>query len=528
MRDTRETRPTPPVRREEPDIGQGAPAETELDTSSTETIFVRDFRVEDAAFVSEADIQAALGPYKGRDLTMAQIQEAVGKVTELYRQAGYPVARAYLPRQTIEDGVIVIRVLIGVYGSTGLENDSLVKDFVISSTLGSNLREGKPVRGKDLERAVLLIGDMPGAELPTLNMGPGQAQGSTDFFVQVPRGKRIGAYFSLDNMGSRYTGRWRFGAGMEVNSPLGLADRLMVYGLTTDTADLTSVAVYYAFPLGGSGLRLEVGYSHVAYSLGEEFEILEASGRADTFEANLSYPLIRSASRNLYLSLGLAHKTTEDEYGALDFSEESLSNVGKLSLRYEAWGHAFGRPLYATVGAGLVFGSLRLPGDQKPFARGTDGGFSYVNLDFMANLSITDDLFFILTASGQKSLGQNLDSAEQFNVTGSNGVKAYREAVSGDNGYLVGAEFRHRLPWFAGHKLDHFLGVFGDVGGWSYERAPFPEKRSDTLSDIGLSYTLAYGPVGLQARLARSLGRYPTELRPEPRTLGTVLLTVAF
>jgi hemolysin activation/secretion protein len=499
-----------------------------MDLTATETIFVRDFRVEEAVFVSESDIQEVLAPYKGRDLTMAQIQEAVAKVTELYRRAGYPVARAYLPRQTIENGLIVIRVLIGVYGSTGLENNSRVRDFLIASTIRSNLEPGQPVRHKDLERAVLLIGDMPGALLPTLNMGPGKEQGTTDFFLQVPRGKRIGAYFSLDNMGSRYTGRWRLGAGLEVNSPLGLADRLTVYGLTTDSSNLMSLAAYYAFPLGASGLRLEVGYSHVAYRLAEEFEILEASGWADTLEAKLSYPLIRSAAHNLYVSLGFAHKVTHDQYRAVDFSEKSLSNLGNFQIRYEAWLQVFGRPLYASAGAGLVFGTFRIPEEQKAFARGADGGFSYLNFDFLANLAITDDFYFILTASAQQSLGQNLDSSEQFNVTGPNGVKAYREAISGDNGYLVGAEFRHRLPWFGHRELDHFLGVFGDIGGWSYQRAPFPEKHRDTLSDIGLSYTLAFGPVGLQARLAQSLGRYPSELRPEKRTLGTVLVTVAF
>ena len=84
------------------------------------TIFVSDFKLEDSAFVSEEAVSAVLAPYRGRDLTMAELEEAVGKVTELYRQSGFPVARAYLPRQAIEGGVVTIRVLIGVYGSTEL------------------------------------------------------------------------------------------------------------------------------------------------------------------------------------------------------------------------------------------------------------------------------------------------------------------------------------------------------------------------------------------------------------------------
>jgi hemolysin activation/secretion protein len=280
--------------------------------------------------------------------------------------------------------------------------------------------------------------------------------------------------------------------------------------------------------LGGDGLRLELGYSRVNYELGDEFEVLEASGWADTFEATFSYPLIRSASRNLYLSLGVAHKRTEDEYRALDYSERSDSTLGRLSIRHEAWGSLFGRPLYARIGAGLVFGSFRIPDDQKWYSRGTEGGFSYATLDFLASLSLTEKLSLSLSASGQQALGSNLDSSEQFNVTGLNGVKAYREAISGDNGYLLGAELQYRLPGLPERSFEHYLGLFADLGGWSLEKGPFPEKRSDTLSDVGLSYTAVFGPVGLKARLVRGLGRYPEELKRESRTYASALLTVSF
>jgi hemolysin activation/secretion protein len=184
--------------------------------------------------------------------------------------------------------------------------------------------------------------------------------------------------------------------------------------------------------------------------------------------------------------------------------------------------------LYVRVGAGLVFGSFNIPEDQQWFSRGTEGGFSYANLDFLANLSLTEKLLLSFSASGQQALGTNLDSTEQFNITGSNGVKAYREAISGDNGYLLGAELLYRLPGVPEKKFDHYLGLFTDLGGWSFERAPFPAKRSDTLADIGLSYTLTFGPVGLKARLVHGLGRYPSELKDEPRTYGSVLFTVSY
>jgi hemolysin activation/secretion protein len=329
-------------------------------------------------------------------------------------------------------------------------------------------------------------------------------------------------------MGSRYTGRWRFGVGLDLNSPLTLADKLSIFGLTTDTSGLNSLSLSYSLPLGGHGLGLDLSYSQISYKLGEEFAVLDASGRAETFEASLNYPLIRSAARNFYIELGGTYKNMKDAYEALDYSETTRSLAGRLNLRYQTWTSLLGKPLFMNIGGGLVIGNLHVPDDQKAFARGTDGGFSYVTLDFLANLSLTDNLLFSFTASGQKTLRTNLDSSEQFNVTGNYGVKAYRESISGDNGYLLGGELLYQLPGLPERNLFHYLGVFADLGGWSYERAPFPEKRRDTLSDVGLSYTFGFGPVGLKARLARSLGDYPSELKPESRTYGSVLLTMSF
>jgi hemolysin activation/secretion protein len=384
------------------------------------------------------------------------------------------------------------------------------------------------VRRADLERAALIIGDMPGAALPVLNMGPGQKPGATDFFAEVPRGKRFGGYLTSDNMGSRYTGRWRFGAGADVNSPLGLADKLSVFGLTTDTRGLTTVGVNYAFPLHPDGLRLDLGYSHVYYELGDDFEDMKAHGTADIFQGTFSYPLIRSGSRNLVLSLNIAHKRMEDRYDVFEVRERSESTLGKLRLEHEAWGSVFGMPLHTKIGGGVTYGRFHMPSEAERDMdfRETEGAFGYAALDAAANLALSENWSFGVTASGQKAFGKNLDSSEQFGVTGFGGVKAYREVISGDNGYLLNAELKYRLP--GAGKLEHWLGAFVDQGGWNYEKSPYPEKRMDSLTDIGLGYYLTCGPFSARVQLAQGLGDYPSELKKESQTTLAAFFSLSF
>ncbi|MDR0550319.1 MAG: hypothetical protein LBI10_13070 [Deltaproteobacteria bacterium] len=87
--------------------------------------------------------------------------------------------------------------------------------------------------------------------------------------MQASKGQRFSGFLSSDNQGSRFTGRFRFMAGVDVNSPFNLGDKLSIFGLTTETQELNSASISYALPLGYSGLRLNLGFSEVFYRLGQ-------------------------------------------------------------------------------------------------------------------------------------------------------------------------------------------------------------------------------------------------------------------
>ena len=527
MQEAQTARPQAVPEKENPDIvkenGQGAPED-----QGGPSIFVREFKLENIEYLSEAEIQKVLEPYKGRNLTMGQLEEATRAVTDLYRKKGYTVAKAYLPKQTTSDGVIIIRVLIGSFAAPSSENESLVRDWFINKSLKNNLPEGKPVQRSELERAVLTIADMPGAAMPTLNIGPGQTPGTTEVFTQVPASKRFGGYIISDDMGSRYTGRFRFGAGVDVNSPLGIADKLSLFGLVTDTAGLYNFGVNYGFPLAANGLRLTLGYAHTKYQLGDSFEDMDATGTADVYQATFTYPLIRSSAQNLYLSLNIAHKDMEDRYDTFDYTKRDYSTLSKFGVVHELWTTLFGKPLFTRLGGYVTCGDFHFPSQQQRDLdyRDTEGFFGYGNLEFLSVLSLTDKWSLSVTGSGQKAFGKNLDSSEQFVVTGARGVKAYRETISGDNGYLFNAELKYKLPTIL--KWEHALGGFVDQGGWAYEKGPFPSPSMGDMTDIGIGYYANYGMFSGKVQLVQGLGAYPVGLKKESQTSVCASVMLSF
>ncbi|MDR1873169.1 MAG: hypothetical protein LBS60_14825 [Deltaproteobacteria bacterium] len=524
-REAQTARPTPEPRREESGIVDADPVAGPGASADEETIFVKGFNLEHIPFINVAEAQKLLEPFNNRNLTYNQIEEAVKVVSNLYRASGYPVIVVYLPPQDLkaQDGFVILRSIVGSYGSVEVTNDSLVRSGFLKSMAKATFREGKPIRKKDLERLALLVNDLPGASLPRLQMGAGQTQGATDLNVQVPKGPRVDAFFSSDNMGSRYTGRWRFMAGIDLNSPFTIGDKLSVFTLTTGKRDLNSLALNYEFPLNNDGLRLNLGFTRVYYRLGKEMEDMDITGESEIYEGTLTYPIIRASNQNLNFSLNFAHKKMEDRYFGRWLVEASETNVGKMKMTYERWSTLLGKPFYARIGGGFTFGDFAIPDEEQRDSYGTDGAFGYWNLEFMANISFSPDWNFSLVATGQKSMDRKLDTSEQFYVTGSNGVKAYRESVSGDNGYLLNGELRFRLPSVG--VANHWLAAFADYGYWSNEEKIKGLNNSDEVSDIGLSYTLALPHFTLRTQLVHGLGSYPEEiLRKESETSVTFLL----
>ena len=499
----------PPQRAPLPAITEKEEPPLRLD--SEETLLINAFVIEGAEFISEADLQAEIASYKGKNLSMADIDAVTGKLTALYQAQGYLLARAYVAKQDATGGTLTIRIVMGRYGNVSIKNDSLVKDALLQKTFAS-LESGQVVTHAELERAMLLVYDMPGAQMPNITIAPGETFGTSDFEIETGASKRFDGYVLGDNHGSRYTGKNRLSGAFNINSPFGIADKLSLSAMVTDDADLLNGRIAYSFPLSANGLRAEVALAHTTYELGKEYRGLDATGKANTFEASLSYPLIRSRDQNLYLRAGYAHKELRDEIGIVDFVTKKDSDAATLGADYEKWGRLFERDFYSSISAGVSFGRLSFDDPAQKLANqmGADtvGSYSRLNLRIAGNYAIADKLSASLVFSAQKALNdKNLDSTEQMLISGPDGVKAYRESVMGDNGYMFNAELRYALPPISG--FNHSVGLFADIGRVYIEDGQYVLDNGTRLSDVGIGYYANYKGFILGAQYARAIGARP-------------------
>lgn len=496
---------TPP-----PEIPVIVQEEKPLSLPDGEKLFVKEFKLDGALQADEVELAALLAPYRNRGLTMAEITEAANKLTIFYRNRGYLVAKAYVPRQDARDGILLIRIVLGTYGKFSLKNRSLIRDSLVQRVFDTTKKASPTVTQAGLERAILLVGNMPGSKIPTVTIAPGAAPGTSDFEVSADAGQRINGYLMADNQGSRYTGKKRLYGGIDVNSPLGIADRFSISGMTTKQTDLWNLRLAYGLPLASNGLRAEIAASYTTYQLGGIYSDLDATGTAKVVEGTISYPIKRSRDENYDLSLNMAYKDLKDDLREVDSRNPREAFVGTLTLQREAYGTLFGHNLHTLVSGGFSFGTLEINSEeQRELNRAgadTGGFYSKANLAFSTNLELTERLSARGSFKLQQVLsGNNLDSNEQFFISSISGVRAYSESIGFDNGTLVNAELRYALPSL--FDVKHAVGLFFD-NGWAYaEKGGYTTNDSFMLNDVGMGYYLNFKQLFCNVQMAQALGK---------------------
>lgn len=487
-------RAAPPLPESSPSIPIAAPApDTTLPGGATVALTAVRFSG-NSRFTGE-QLSAVLGDVTGKSFDLAGLQGLAQRISAHYRSAGYPFARAFIPEQTLADGMLQIVLVEGRYSKISTTGDARLAPA--AQGFLADLAPGSVIAAASLERATLILGDQPGIRIAPL-IRPGQQPGTGDLVIDVSPTAAFQGELGLDNHSNRYTGEYRARASLQWDSRFMLGDQITVRGNRTDEGQWLG-SLGYGLPLGVSGLRGNVGYAHTRYTLAKQFASLDATGKADITSVGLSYPLIRSAQTNLSLAGSYQHKQLDDRQGATNTRTDKMSKVIPVSLQFDQRDSLGGGGI--TYGSfGYTTGNLDLDAALKAAdatSARTQGSFNKWNLD-IARVQATP--MRSLTLFGRLSAqwaGKNLDSSEDFGLGGANGVRAYPVGEGfGDTGWLLQIEARYQMGDVAPY-------AFYDRGHTKTNHAPWAagiNKRE--LSGFGVGVRHASGPWSVDASLA--------------------------
>lgn len=471
-------------------------------TDSTIKVVVKGFRFSGiTGMATETELQELLQAAIGKEQTLNDLQKLAQLVTSHLRVKGFFLARAYLPKQDITEGIIEIAVIGGNADGAAtirIKQPARIKTQILNNMIAQAMQPGEPLRTEEIERAMLLINDLPGISAKGA-LEQGATYGSTKFLLDVTEGPLMSGGISADNFGNRYTGVWRGTGFANINDPFGIGDQLFLSMVGAE--NLYQGKAGYSSQILPNGLKGTISFDALYYKLGKELASLDANGYANTFSAGLSYPILRSRTFSLWTDATYNYRMLDD-YAGNNLVKNRDIHVGTLGVTSSSYDRLGGGG-QTSARLSITTGDLQLgnsvDADNDAITAKAAGSYARFNYSVFRLQYLAKDLSLFGSVNGQLATG-NLDSSEKFILGGSSGIRSYPVGeASGDEGHLLAVELRYDTPLPKSYGNLQLFG-FLDTGTitlhkklWTNAVTSATNKNSYWLtgSGIGLNYSLS-------------------------------------
>ncbi|MDG5496928.1 ShlB/FhaC/HecB family hemolysin secretion/activation protein [Niveispirillum sp. BGYR6] len=536
LRDVERNIPKPPP--PTPSVPNLAPALPDDDfLKEGQTVRVTGFKIE-ASLIAEKELQAELASYVGRDCTLGDLKEAAARISRYYAKRDL-LARAVLPRQTLEGGIVTIQVLEARMGRVKIDPTSKARlnPAQAEAFIHAQNPQGDAVRPGAIATGVSNLGIIPGLQAIGI-LDAGEQEGTTDVILKIQEPAMFSSTLVVDNNSAAEIGRLRGLAIATLTDASGYGEQASLIGQATKSSRYGQLVA--GAPVLDGRFWLEGSGAALAYDIPRSVNVTQPAGNAQTAGLTVRWLALQTSGEPVNLSLGVEHKWTQDKVGGLTTASNRLAGLTFSARRVmrDQWqgGGAF------VLDAALKVGNVDLSRNatNKALDRATadtQGNYAKLTLSASRRQALWQGGDLQISLSGQLA-SKNLNSAEQFSLGGMSGTRGYPvNAGSGDQGAMLGVELGHML-------LDNLrVATFWDGGliqqhkerwtGWEGVGSP---HNTYFQHDVGASVQwLPLDNMQLKTTLAKRVGpdagrgldlKVANERRAEMRAWMQLVLTV--
>lgn len=439
-----------------------------------------------------------------RGITVGMIETVADTITRYYREHGFILAKAYIPKQEVRDGIVTLTVLLGELGEVEIHNNKRYSSKTIQNIFKEDL--AKPITNDHIEEKLYLVNDLPGLSVQGY-FEPGSQVGDSKLNVNVTQEQWYDANLRLDNHGSDRSGKDRAFAQFLLHNPLTVGDELEVGVLESFLPqNSTYGSLNYSLPLFSPRLKWLVGGSTNDFVLGSGNPKASSvnssqniSGQSRDIDTAFTYQFKRSRVSNYSAGLKVSQIKSEMQIGNLNsgFLNSTVRNID-LSFDFDSLNEK-ARVLHQ--GSIVLVSSHFLSGgfegqNRSPYIL----NFDYSRLSFITVPFTNSESRLVMRLSGQYA-GTSLGSINQYSLGGPTRTRGFTvNEYYADDAVFGSADWIFKGPEFKGAKLfgerlDNLMQpfVFADLG---YGVARAFEQGSDAtnakLVDIGAGLKLNY------------------------------------
>lgn len=441
--------------------GEAEPSPIEPGVEPERCFEIRRIRLEGASLLGEADRAALLEPFEGQCLGSGQLNALLKAITDHYLGRGYVTTRAYLPQQDLADGELQVIVIEGRL--EGLDSSALASDRELAMSFPG--QTGEVLNLRELEQLVDQLGRLPSRQAQ-LELVPGEQVGGSRVQLKGQRDKAWRISLNRHNDGQNSTGEQQWGAGLDWDSPLGLADQLSLRGGGDAVSDRfrhsANQSLSYGLPYGWWTFNYSYSQSYYrTQGIGAGL-LFETDGQSKAHQVRGERVLHRDALSKTAVSLGISQLRTRN------YIDDSLIEVSSQRLSEAQLGFNHGRRIgsaFVNLDLGWQRGIGALDAQRSGDPRGGEPVARYrkysLTLSYLQPFQWWGESFsFDSLVNGQKS-EDVLFSPQRISVGGLSSVRGFKEqSLSGDTGGYWRNQLRWRKP-VAWEPLRPFVHEYG-------------------------------------------------------------------
>ena len=424
-----------------------------------------------SAVLTDAELDAIIKPYEGKQVQLNDIYAIVDKINALYNDKGYVTCRAFLPPQTITDGTVKLLLVEGRTGSTIVNNNKYTKTKYITNRM--HLAKGEIANIKQLNKDLLLFNATNSTQLRIM-MKAGTEPGTTDYEITAYEPMRDTWTIFEDNAGSDTSGEYRTGLFFNTKSLSGHFDAL---SLGTVISEGTKAAnVMYSRSLGRSGTKMNLVYSTNAVEVvkGDYEDMIK--GHANSYAIGFTQPIVVNETTRTELSLDYNRQNSKTDF----MPAGTRFNIADDSVQDFSLGFAM-----TNYGASHVFyqkhSYVRGYSESAPdMSAQNSQNFGFYKFNAMYQKLYKAGQMWSLRADAQWSGSDGMVSSRQFYMGGMYSVRGYKENyLGGESGFTFSAEYA--VPVINKNTSAFTFFDYGHVYGNGQS-----DDQHNVLSSVGL------------------------------------------
>lgn len=439
---------------------------------------VNEYRVEGAEQLTTGELEVVLAPFLGPGRELADIESARAAVEKAYSDRGFQTVTVAIPRQTVRDGVVVLKVTEGRVGRLRVNGARWYSPRDIKLQAQS-VAEGTVPNFEALVSDIVVLNGLPDRRVtPAVRSGALPGTVDVDLNVQdapplhgsLEWNNRHGASTTAQRLNGalRYDNLWQLGHSL--NFAFQVAPQRVADGKVFSASYLARIPDVPWLTFSANGVLQDSDVS----TLGA----VDVKGRGRTLGGRANFTLPGTTRFFQSISTGLDCKRYEE---ALSLGAETM----RTPIEHWPWTTRYGvawagDASQTQLGLSAAFNvrALSSSADQFDSRRyKASAGFMVFRLDFSRTDELPLGLQLFERVQAQFS-PDPLISSEQITAGGAESVRGYLEAqASGDYGGVGTIELRG--PSFAARLRpavdDWRLFVFAD-GGRLGLRYPLPEQ----------------------------------------------------